>query len=151
MFEITIKGDTLSALASNALAIAAQFQTTAPRNPATDVGGEEHRETKPRKAKAEPVSTTAEDEKLAAELAAPVGPMPDTAKAIVDAGTGQPIAPVEVKQMTIDDVRAAAAKLAAKDTPKLSELLNKYGAAKLSEVPNAKLGDFAGDVMEALG
>lgn len=53
--------------------------------------------------------------------------------------------------MTMDDVKAAAAKLAAKDTPKLKAILESYGAAKLSEVPKEKLGDFAGDVIEALG
>ncbi len=53
--------------------------------------------------------------------------------------------------MTIDGVKAAAAKLAAKDTPALAKILKGFDAAKLSEVPKDRLGDFATEVMEALG
>ena len=53
--------------------------------------------------------------------------------------------------MTAADVRAAAAKLAAKDTPALAALLKTYNAPSLSAVPPESLGDFAGDVLEALG
>lgn len=98
------------------------------------------------------------DAELRAAIAADertVQPMPDTAKVLVDAGTGkvaepivEPDAPV---RMTMDDVKAAAAKLAAKDTPKLASLLKKYKAGKLSEVKGSDMGDFAADVMEALG
>jgi hypothetical protein len=148
MFKITIEGETLSDLASNVLTMAAQFQTTAPE------------EEKPAKRKAKAKATPApapegEDEDLGAdleaELNAPVEPMPATGAGIVDGGTGQPIPKGDTIQMTFDDVKVAAAKLAAKDTPALGKILKKYGAANLSGVAKDKLGDFAADVMEALG
>jgi thiazole synthase ThiGH ThiG subunit len=78
--------------------------------------------------------------------------MPEGAKTVVDAGTGQPLPKSsEAIKMTMEDVKVAAAKLAAKDTPALAKILKKYDASKLSEVDKAKLGDFAADVMEALG
>ena len=52
--------------------------------------------------------------------------------------------------MTFDDVKVAAAKLVAKDTPGFSKILEKYGAPSLSGVPKDKLGDFAADVLAAL-
>lgn len=95
------------------------------------------------------------DAELRAAIAADertVQPMPDTAKVLVDAGTGKVAEPVDAPvRMTMDDVKAAAAKLAAKDTPKLAALLKKYKAGKLSEVKGSDMGDFAADVMEALG
>ena len=152
MFSITIQGDTLEELANGLREMYHQFQTTgAPQ------------ETKSRKAaKAAPVTTKEyvaevvqpdpEDAALEAELNAPVPPAPATSKGIVDAGTGRPIpvgdAPI---QMNMDQVRTAAAKLAAKDSPTLATILKKYGAAKLSEVPKESVGDFAADVMEQLG
>lgn len=153
MFEITIKGSTITELAGNLQILAAHYATA-------ETGGTV---TKTRPAKAEPRALA--DPKPAPVPAddfdpdkedSPPQPMPETARAVVDAGTGQPVAapaPAEelVKQMTFDDVKAAAAKLAAKDTPTLAGILKKYGAAKLSEVSKDKLGDFAGDVLEALG
>ena len=89
------------------------------------------------------------------ELNAPVEKAPAIASQVVDAGTGKPVGAdtpgEEAKPMTAADVRAAAAKLAAKDTPALAALLKKYNAPSLSAVPPESLGDFAGDVLEALG
>lgn len=155
MFEITIKGDTLSELATNMLSMAKQFQTTVPEEPTATPksrrkGREIAEEIRPEIADDDDTGLTGED-----ALDAPVKPMPDTAKQVVDAGTGKPAgkgaaddAPIT---MTFDDVKVAAAKLAAKDTPALAKILKKYGAANLSGVDKAKLGDFAADVMEALG
>ncbi len=84
------------------------------------------------------------------ELLAPVPPAPAGANAIVDAGTGKPAETAETVKMTFDDVKVAAAKLAAKDTPKLLEILTKFKAANLSGVPKDKLGEFAGLVMAEL-
>ena len=106
---------------------------------------------------AEPVDEelSAEDIEMQRELNAPVEKAPAIASQVVDAGTGKPVGAdtpgEEAKPMTAADVRAAAAKLAAKDTPALAALLKKYNAPSLSAVPPESLGDFAGDVLEALG
>lgn len=136
MFKITIEGDTLEAFHSNLQQLAAQFgvPTAAPKA-----------KTAP-KAKAAP---TDEDAAIEAELNEPVPPAPAGSDAVVDAGTGQPIEPVV--KMSMDDVKKAATQLAAKDTPKLKELIEKHGGTKLSDIPKDTLGDFAADVMEALG
>lgn len=148
MFEITIKGATMDELAAVLAGAAAQFNTPAMPTP------------KARKAKAtapapepEPEVEQAEaTDDVDAELLEEVPPAPATANQVVDAGTGKPSpetgAPI---QMTMDDVKVAAAKLVAKDTPGFEKILKKYGAAKLSDVPKDKIGDFAADVMEALG
>lgn len=149
MFKITIEGDTLNDLASNVLTMAAQFQTTVPEGKSASKS----------KAKAPAQPEPEVDDELTGDdaLDAPAEPMPEGADAIVDAGTGKPAGkPAKAKadapiQMTMDDVKVAAAKLAAKDTPALAKILKKYDASKLSEVPKEKLGDFAADVMEALG
>lgn len=150
MFKITIEGETLEDLGTSLATMAAQFGTTvaAPT-------------TKPKatKAKAAPQPEPEEtDAELERELNAPVEPMPETAKAVVDAGTGQTASPTAIVadeeptvELTMADVRAKAGKLAATDTKKLAELLNKYGAAKLSEVSAENLPLFAADVLEALG
>lgn len=155
MFEITIKGETPKALLFN---LEAAFKTF--------MLGEEGATTKPvgkSKAKApDPQPEPEVDDELTGEdaLDAPAEPMPEGADAIVDAGTGQPVAKKAAKakteddapiQMTFDDVKVAAAKLAAKDTPALAKILAKYDAPNLSGVDKAQLGDFAADVMEALG
>jgi hypothetical protein len=156
MFEITIKGETLEELAGNVNRMAAQFGTTVPDGGdakpkgkrATAAGRQQSGAGAAPAPSEEPEDPS--DAALMAELAEPVEPMPETAKAVVDAGTGAPAGGETVK-MTFDDVKAAAAKLAAKDTPKLAEILGTYGAGKISEVPKGKLGDFAADVMQALG
>ena len=152
MFKITIEGETLEELASNVLHMAGQFQTT---GVAPVAKLKAHKPAKPSIAPAVDDGPIPEetDAELEAELNAPVEPMPETAKAIVDAGTGKPAAPAKepVVQMTFDDVKKSTAKLVAKNMPKAAELLKKYGAAKISDVPKDKLGDFAADVMEALG
>ena len=153
MFEVTIKGDSLSALATAVLSMAAQFQTTVPE--AEDA---KPKATRAKKAAPAPepepeVNIDVEEENIDWTAEGDIEPMPDTAKAIVDAGTGKPAAatPETPIKMTFDDVKAAAAKLAAKDMAKLAALLKKHGGAKLSEVPPGNLGAFASDVMEALG
>lgn len=98
------------------------------------------------------LTAEAEDLHLEDEELEPARPMPETAKQIVDAGTGKPAGKADAPiTMTFDDVKVAAAKLAAKDTPALAKILKKYDAANLSGVDKAQLGDFASDVMEALG
>lgn len=162
MFEITIKGETLEEFHANLQQLAAQFGGVPTRQPVEDGKLDPQTLVKTRKPKAaaqpapepEPEPTGDDEEDGDADLLAPAEPLPETAKQVVDAGTGKPAAPAAADapvKMTIDDVRAAAAKLAAKDTAKLGELLKTYGAAKLSEVPKGKLADFASDVMEALG
>lgn len=98
---------------------------------------------------------SAEDIEMQRELNASVEKAPAIASQVVDAGTGKPVgadtSTEEAKPMTAADVRAAAAKLAAKNTPALAALLKKYNAGSLSAVPPESLGDFAGDVLEALG
>lgn len=75
----------------------------------------------------------------------------------VDAGTGKPLvadpptADGEDTVMTFDEVKAKATLLAATDSVKLAAILQEFGAGKLSEVPEDKLGEFAGQVLEALG
>ena len=160
MFEITIKGETLSQLAGNILLMARQYQATVSYE-ADDAVREELQAKRTRAKKAAPApepeveETDAELEaELEAELNAPVPSAPDTAKpgVVVDAGTGKPLpADDQPVKMTFDDVKASAAKLAAKDVEQLKLILSKYGAGKISEVPKAKLGDFASDVLEALG
>ena len=138
------------------------------------------RKTSPRKPKAEnttamsaeTVTQDPEDAQLAAEIAADVAAAPaepEGAKMVVDAGTGKPMgepispetlaraggAPAEddgeVLELTFDEVKKKATLLAAKDMQQLAGILQKYGAGKLSEVPEDKLGDFAADVLAALG
>lgn len=149
MFEITITGKTMDELAANALALAAQFQTTAPE--AGDAAPAPRRAApKPRAVEPEAdVQQPADDTDR--ELLAEVPPAPNTANAVVDAGTGQPIAATaEVVQLTMSDVKAAAAKLAAKDTPALAALLAKYDAPNLSGIAPEKLPDFVAEVMAKL-
>lgn len=165
MIKITIEGETVGQVAALALAIAGQMGAT-PAEGADAAPAPKPRAKKGAATPAEPkqdgaTASTAPsqeqdevlpDDELARELAEPVDPMPETAKAVVDAGTGKPAeqtsAPI---QMTFDDVKAAAAKLAAANTPKLVELLKKYGAPNLSGVPQDKLADFASDVLAELG
>jgi hypothetical protein len=155
MFKITIEGDTLEALASNIVRIAGQFQTTS-AEPMDANANPAPKATSRKKAAATPKSEQepdAPDPELDAELNEPVDPAPAGATAVVDAGTGKPMAPADagdVVQMTFDDVKKSAAKLASKDMPGLATILQKYGAANLSGVPKDKLGDFAADVVEAL-
>ncbi|MDQ3023025.1 MAG: hypothetical protein M3R04_01375 [bacterium] len=143
MFEITVKGDSVQELILNLQCMATYSQGVPTAKPPT------------RKAKA--VAPVPEPELVAAdevdrELLEEVPPQPNAASAVVDAGTGQIIAqPESPVQMTMDQVRTNAAKLAAKDSPTLAMILKKYGAGKLSEVNGEQLGDFASDVMEALG
>lgn len=150
MFEVTIKGETLEELQGNLNRIIPMFGGVA-AEPAPKATSRKKTAPQPQP---EPEVEDAEIEDVEAALNEPVEPMPDTAKAIVDAGTGKPAAPAKADapiKMTFDDVKAAAAKLAAKDTPKLAAILKKYKAAKLSDVPGQDLGEFASDVMEALG
>jgi hypothetical protein len=164
MFEITIKGATLSQIQDRLDAMQGVFGAAADRGRIEQPDPKPARKSRPSKGEPQPEAEapeqeeqlSAEDTKLQAELNEPAEPMPETAKAVVDAGTGQPVGATstdsdEPIQMTMDDVKNAAAKLAAKDTPTLAKILKDYGAAKLSEVPKEKLGDFAADVMEALG
>ena len=149
MFRITVEGETLQDLAGNLQRIALHFQTTAAEGtPAPKASRRRAAPTAPETEVMDDEDLSQEDAAIEADLQAEVEPMPETGKTIVDAGTGQPAEPIK---MTMDDVKTAAAELAAKDTPALAKLLKKYGAGKLSEVPKAKLGDFAADVMEALG
>jgi hypothetical protein len=154
MFEITIKGETMSELASNIAQLKTQFQTTAPE---VDPPARKPRAAKPKAEEPVEEETTIANDDDDADLLAPAEPMPDTAKQVVDAGTGKPADPVANAktdapvQMTLNDVKAAAAKLAAKDTPKLAAILKKYDAPNLSGVAKESLGDFAADIMEALG
>lgn len=174
MFEVTIKGETVEALARNLMSMASDFRPAvieadaensmppAPKSkpaPAAKKKSAGGATASPAPEQEEEVdiggtSVEAADAELRAAIAADertVQPMPDTAKVVVDAGTGKLADPVdEPIRMTMNDVKAAAAKLAAKDTPKLAELLKKYKAGKLSEVKGTDMGDFAADVMEAL-
>ena len=169
MFEVTIKGETLEELQDNLNRILllrwggceeapAPKSKPAPAAKKKSVGGATASPAPEPEPEEETVDIGGDAEQADAELRAAIAadertvqPMPETAKVVVDAGTGKLADPVDAPiKMTVDDVKAAAAKLAAKDTPKLAELLKKYGAAKLSAVPGPKLGDFAADVMEAL-
>jgi hypothetical protein len=158
MFEITITAPTMQELAVSIAQLAATYgdQPFAAAVPASKS------KTKPKVAPAPEqeeevnIDAASADAELRAAIAADertVQPMPDTAKGLVDAGTGKVADPVkdEPIKMTMDDVKAAAAKLAAKDTPKLAEILKKYKAGKLSEVKGTDMGDFAADVMAELG
>ena len=147
MFEITIKGETEDELFSNLADLAARLAGP-------------HQPLRSRKAPAKAEAPAEKEYTAADEEDSPPQPMPAGANAVVDAGTGQPVAEIitaefveaePVKQMTMTDVKVAAAKLAATDTPKLASILKKYNAAKLSEVAPDALGDFAGEVMDALG
>lgn len=153
MFELTIKGDTLAELASNLLTMADQFQTTVlqAEAPKSRRGKRTAQDLEPQRPETPPVADEEEDdEELKRELNAPAEPMPETAKQVVDAGTGQPAPATTTVKMTKDDVKVAATRLAAKDATKLGEILKSYGATKLSEVADDKLADFASDVVEAL-
>lgn len=158
MFEITIKGETLDALWDNLAAIyGGVAQPVAnQRSYEADDAAREKMQAK-RKAKENPGPKSQPDWDPEEDETAPPEPMPEGAGAVVDAGTGKVVekplnkpADEPVKQMTLDDVKAAASKLVAKDVTALTAILKKYDATKLSEVPKGKLGDFAGDVMEAL-
>ena len=172
MFEITIKGETLGELGKNMLDMARLYKAYDIYQ-ADDAAREEMQaERKGKTPPKTPAKSEAPDPKVEPELPfikeytaadeedTPPEPMPVGATAVVDAGTGQPVSQIitaefvdvePVKQMTMTDVKVAAAKLAAKDTPKLASILKKYNAAKLSEVAPDALGDFAGEVMDALG
>lgn len=98
-------------------------------------------------------SPSDDDAALAAEIAADVAQAPAEPKgatAVVDAGTGKPMEAPQT-EMTIEDVRAAATRLAQADATQLKAILGEFGAAKLSEVKPDDLGDFAGKVLAALG
>jgi hypothetical protein len=159
MFKITIEGETLQELQDGLITMlqAVGKESSYQADDAAREKMQAERKAKP-KAKATPApqpepEAEETDAELQAELNEPVEPMPETANAVVDAGTGKPAgkkaeAPI---QMTMDDVKTAAAKLVAKDQARLVEILQKYKAANLSAVPKDKLGDFAADIMEALG
>ncbi len=107
----------------------------------------------PKVAEPEPAMSP-EDIELAREIAADVAeapPEPKGATAVVDAGTGKPLAPSEPVELTMDMVRANATRLAQADSAKLKAILAEFGAAKLSEVKPDDLPDVAGRVLEALG
>lgn len=147
MFKITIEGATLQELMANVNAMAAGADM-----PVTES------KPKPRKAASpapepDPVEAAIshEDAAVLAELNAEVEPAPETANSVVDAGTGKPLVADAPVQMTKADVKAAAVKLAGKDTPALAAILKKYDAPNLSGVSDENLGDFAADVMAALG
>ena len=164
MFEITIKGETMSELGKNMLD-AARLYKAYDIYQADDAAREEmqaQRKAAARKQTTEPAKAeepVVKEYTAADEEDVPPEPMPVGATAVVDAGTGRPVEQVvgeivedePVKQMTMNDVKVAAVKLAAKDTPLLGKILKKYNAAKLSEVAPDALGDFAGEVMDALG
>ncbi len=149
MLRITVEGATLAELSGSLFLMASQFGMAA---------GEPAPKATPRKVGPVPLPSGDRPKPAAdpvdRELLEEVPPQPNAVRGAVDAGTGQPIAaptgeaPV---QMTMDQVRTNAAKLAAKDSPTLAAILKKYGAGKLSEVAGEQLGDFASDVMEALG
>lgn len=147
MFEITVKGDTLEELHSRLEELSFSLAAGEDRRPAPALKPVAKRG----KAPAKTEEPEPEDAALKAELNEPAPPAPATASQVVDAGTGKPIPTDAPVQMTFADVKTAAARLAAKDTPKLAEILGKYSAQKLSDVPKEQLGDFAADVMEALG
>ena len=156
MFEITIKGETEDELFSNLADLAARL--AGPHQPLRSRKATAKAEAPD--PKVEPELPFIKEYTAADEEDTPPEPMPVGATAVVDAGTGQPVSQIitaefvdvePVKQMTMTDVKVAAAKLAAKDTPKLASILKKYNAAKLSEVAPDALGDFAGEVMDALG
>lgn len=106
-----------------------------------------------------------DDPELAAEIARDIAEAPAEPKGattVVDAGTGKPMGEVaqsptseattaEEKAMTMDEVRAAATRLAQADATRLKAILGDFGAGKLSEVKPDDLGDFAGRVLAALG
>lgn len=155
MFKVSVEGETLEELSGNLNRVAAMFRSEV-INAEDDAAREKLQktrstgrkrmdtETPPGTADADPLGDDGPDEEPAEQ--------PAGSKQVVDAGTGKPIATDDKPvKMTMDDVRAAAAKLAAKDSPKLAEILGNYGAAKLSEVPKAKLADFAGEVLAELG
>lgn len=133
MFEITLSATSMDELAKQVSELAASLTPT------------QLKSAKPAP-KAAPAPQPVADE-VDAELLAPAPPAPATAASIVDAGTGQPIA--APTKMTFDDVKVAAAKLAAMDTPKLKELILKYGGTNLSSIPKENLGSFAEDVLAA--
>jgi hypothetical protein len=166
MFEITIKADTHDELVQNLLELATgrrvEMKSEQPKGDAAPKPRGRRPATTPTPADTsdDAAASLTADEELTGDdaLDAPAAEMPEGADAIVDAGTGQPVAKKAAKakddapiQMTMDDVKVAAAKLAAKDTPALAGILKKYDAPNLSGVPKEKLGDFAADVMEALG
>lgn len=100
------------------------------------------------KAKAEP-----KPDASSAEGASSGGSAPVTDKSI-DAGTGKsdPVdPPVETLQLTPAGIKTMLAKLTQmpEGMAKASELLEKYGAKKFSDVPTDKLADFAQDLIAA--
>lgn len=174
MYKLTVQGETLSALGAALAAAAAQFSAIAVQEDSAQTqskpaarGKGKGKETAADLEPQRPAPTnieelkeqiaedeSAEDRQVLADLKAPADPMPATAKTVVDAGTGQP-APAAtdetpVVKMTPAEVKSMAARLVAKDTAKLGEILTKYGATKISEVKPEQLGDFASDVIEAL-
>lgn len=147
MFKITIEGNTLEEFHANLQQLAAQFggvPTATPKPARKAAAKKDEPQLQPQDPEEPEETVDLDDEELE-----PAQPMPETAKQVVDAGTGKPVS--EPVKMTVDDVRVAAAKLAAKDATKLGEILKTHGATKLSEVPKGKLPAFAADVMEALG
>lgn len=145
MFKITIEAVSMTQLATMALALANQFGDAPAPAENTPAEPTKPAARKPAAKKAEPVAVDETDR----ELLAAVEPAPATANSIVDAGTGQPAA-AQPTQMTIEDVKVAATKLAGVDMPTLSQLITKHGGDKLSTIPPQNLGDFASDVLEAL-
>ena len=145
MFKITIEGATMEQVTAQIASLYAmsQQQPVLTEEPAPKA--------KPAARKAATPEPVAEDQ-VDTELLEILEPAPNTANTVVDAGTGKPVAaPEPVKQMTFDDVKVAAAKLAQQDTPALKALIEKYGGTNLSSIPKEKLGDFAADVLAAVG
>lgn len=105
--------------------------------------------------KVETPTVEPEDAELARELAADVAeapPEPKGATQVLDAGTGKPMEQVaSEREMSMDEVRSSATRLAQADATKLKAILGEFGAAKLSEVKPEDLPDFAGRVLAALG
>lgn len=162
MIKITIEAANTAELATQLLSLAGQFGETEPvPDRETSAAPKPTAARQSRKAATPAAETQAASppaDEVDRELLEEVPPAPTAAGQVVDAGTGKPAAQqvveaeaTEVKQMTMDDVRKAAAQLAAKDTDALKALLTKYGAPNLSGVPQDKLADFAGDVVAALG
>jgi len=154
MFKITIEGATMEQVTAQ---IASLYAMSQQAQVLTETPAPKTTMRKPPKA-IEPEPITAADiaptqsDAVDAELLEVLEPAPNTANTVVDAGTGKPVAkPEPVKQMTFDDVKVAAAKLAQQDTPALKALIEKYGGTNLSSIPKEKLGDFAADVLAAVG
>ncbi len=149
MFKITIEGATMEQVTAQIASLYAMSQQEPA--PAPKAMRKPPKAVEPEPVTASDIAPTQSDA-VDAELLEILEPAPNTANTVVDAGTGKPVAaPEPVKQMTFDDVKVAAAKLAQQDTPALKALIEKYGGTNLSSIPKEKLGDFAADVLAAVG